>query len=94
MVLGTIESGKPSQNEQEGEYQELASLFEMDEARDPRERSELIGIEIQPWETSLKRGGKEEKKKKLTQSRQRIAHLTIHSQDHSTGRLTRPSLIT
>ena len=61
MVLVAIEPGKPSQNEQQGEYQELASLFELDEAREPRERSELIGIENQPWETSLKRGGKEEK---------------------------------
>ena len=76
-------------NEQKGENQELASHFEIDEAREPRERSELIEIEIQPWETLLKRGGKEEKKK-LTLSRQHIAHPTIHPQDHSTGRLTSP----
>ena len=46
-----------------GQNQELALPVEIDEARKPRERSKLIEIEIQPWETSLKRGGKEEQKK-------------------------------
>ena len=76
-------------NEQNGENQELASPIEIDEAREPRERSKLIATDIQPWETLLKRGGKEEKKK-LTLSWQHIAPPTIHPQDHSTGRLTSP----